>query len=118
MTIGETIYSTLTTDTAVAAIVSKRVYPVVIPQKGALPAITYQRVSGRRENGFQAGELTAVRVQVDCWADGYSEVRGLADAARDALIAADFLPIGDRDGFEDEVQVHRVILEFTIWTEE
>lgn len=117
MTIGETIFSTLTADSGVTAIVSNRVYPVVIPQKGTLPAITYQRVSGRRENGISgAGELVAVRVQVDCWAESYSSVRALADAASAALIAAGFLPVGDRDGFEDEVLVHRVILEFTIWT--
>jgi hypothetical protein len=113
MTIGETIYSTLTTDIDVAAIVVKRVYPVVLPKK-TLPAITYQRVSGSRENDLSsAGGLVTVRVQVDCWAEGYSSVRALASAASAALCGAGFLPVGDRDGFEDEVLVHRVILEFT-----
>lgn len=117
MTIGELIYSTLTTNTAVAAIVTKRVYPVVIPQKGSFPAVTYQRVSGNRVNGLDgAGELVQARVQVDCWAESYSAVRALADAVSAALTGIGFLPVGDRDGFEDEVLVHRVILEFTTWT--
>lgn len=117
MTIGESIHSILTADTAVAAIVATRVYPLVIPQRSSLPAVTYQRVYGAPVNDLAgAGEKVHARVQVDCWATSYSTVRSLADAVNSALGGAGFLPINDMDDFDDEVPVFRVVLEFTTWT--
>lgn len=117
MTIGETIFSTLTGDAAVSAIVGTRVYPLVIPQGGDLPAVTYQRIYGAPINDLAgAGELVRARVQVDCWATTYASVRALADAAYGSLCAIGFLPINDMDDFDDEVPVYRVVLEFTVWT--
>lgn len=116
MSIGETVYSTLSGDTDVAAIVGTSIFPLVIPAEGALPAITYQRVAGTRVNELAgAGEKTRVRVQVDCWATTYSSVRSIALAASAALCGIGFLPLNDMDDFDDEVPVYRVILEFTAW---
>ena len=117
MTIGETIFSALTGDAAVSAIVNTHVYPLVIPQGGTLPAVTYQRIYGAPVNDLAgAGQLIRARVQVDCWATSYSGVRALAGAVYAALCGIGFLPINDMDDFDDEVPVYRVVLEFTVWT--
>jgi hypothetical protein len=49
MSIESGIYSRLTTDSAIAAIVSTRVYPGRIPQNSAMPCLTYQMISGPRD---------------------------------------------------------------------
>lgn len=117
MSIGETVYSTLSSASGVTAIVGTAIYPLVIPQGAGLPAVTYQRIAGARSNDLAgAGELTHVRIQVDCWATTYSSVRALADAVGAAMHAALFLPLNDIDDFDDEVPVYRVVLEFTTWT--
>jgi hypothetical protein len=56
--------------------VNTRVYPVRLPEKSTLPAITYHRVSTNRESTYGGGTDTWVRarVQFNCW--GRSRDRG------------------------------------------
>ena len=49
MNIEEALYSKLTGDAGVAALVSTRIYPNVVPQDIALPAVAYQRISTVRD---------------------------------------------------------------------
>jgi hypothetical protein len=75
--------------TAVAALVSDRVYPVLLPQGEPLPALVYEIESDRPE-GAAKGNCTAARIQltVHCigettsTAHGYGAAHALADAVR------------------------------------
>lgn len=77
-------------DTTVTGLVGTRVFPVVIRDDTALPAITYQRLSGERSYTLsgRSGWAT-VRVGVSVWAREYAQAREAADAVRNALDAYD-----------------------------
>lgn len=107
----------------VAAQVGTRVYPLVFPQAGELPAVVYRRISSDQAHTHdQAGGLVEVRLQVDCLAAGFAEGRALATAVDSALngwtdrnegILACLL-INQFDLYEDTTGVYRAVLEFMI----
>jgi hypothetical protein len=124
-------------NTAVAAIVGDRVYPLVLPGKPGteevrkyVPSVTYQRVSSTRVAGTLQGpsELVGARIQVDAWADSYATVKHLADAIRSAVdgfkgtaggkdIQGAFLEI-DFDQFEPDVRLWRVTQNYRVYHNE
>lgn len=85
-TIEEALRAILTANAGVTAIVSTRVYPVVIPQAATLPAVAYQRISATREHNLGGpGGLTRVRFQLTMAAATYAAMKALANAVRVAL---------------------------------
>lgn len=116
------LYALLTADPAVSAIVGTRVYPMVLPQRCTFPAASYFRVSGGQQNtldGYSGTENP--RIQVDCWAREYADAKALASAIRTAMDGATnfkALCISDRDMYEDDAELHRVLLEFSCWNKE
>ncbi len=86
MSIEAALYSKLTGDAGVAALVGNRVYPMHMPQAGTLPALVYERISTVRNyahNGQQSP--TTVRMQVDSIATTLATARSCADAVLAAL---------------------------------
>lgn len=83
-------YAILKAASGVTALVggssSPRIYPNVVPQDVALPAIAYQRISTRRRavHGSPAS-LARPRLQLTILAETYSEVKALAAAVREAM---------------------------------
>jgi hypothetical protein len=72
--------------TAVAALIGTRIYPNQVPQKSAMPAITYQQISGARDYTLDGPSgMTSPRFQINCWAKTYIEVCRLANAVRKRL---------------------------------
>lgn len=126
MTIEKDIYYILTNNAAVSALVSNRVYPLLLPQRWTLPAITYQRVSGDRAANYSGASGRArPRFQIDCWADDYDGAKDLADKVRlcldgykgDINTETDVGGIhleGDRDIYEDNTDIVRVTMDFMI----
>lgn len=85
-TAEEGLYSRLSTYAGLIALTSTRIYPLAIPQDVALPAVTYQRISGVRDYamGVQSVVVRA-RFQVTSWDDSYSGVKAVAEQIRLAL---------------------------------
>lgn len=86
MTIDEQIYAFLTADPDVAALVATRVYPVLIPQEAALPAVAYRRVDTPRtysHDGYSG--LARPRFQLDCVGESYASATAVATALRRAF---------------------------------
>ena len=122
----EAVYSRLTGNVAVAAMVSTRVYPNKIPQEAALPAVAYQRISARRVKAHAAPTgLARVRVQVTCVSRSYSEVKALAAAVRTAMqgvmgsvggvtLQGSWLET-DADEYGDAETLHSVRQDYMIW---
>jgi hypothetical protein len=76
---------------AVQALISTRMYPVVLPQNVTFPAASYTTISAVRGHTMQGPDnLPAQRVQIDAWALTYAQARALADAIRERI-----------DGFRD-----------------
>ncbi len=80
------IYSVLSADLGLTALVSTRIYPLLLPQNAILPALTYARVSTERESAFVSDPgLSTARIQVDVWADTVASVQNVAEEVRGAL---------------------------------
>lgn len=113
---------------AVVALVSDRIGPEPLPQKPAMPAITYQLVSGVRWTGrAKPLGLARPRIQIDCWAVDYSQVKALAAAVQSALcpehglsgvfagVEIDVItPAGERDIYEPDTGLRRVSADFFV----
>ena len=89
-------YATLKAASAVTALVGSgdaaRIYPDVVPQEFALPAVSFQRVATEAVNTIHS-TLLATRVTLDVWCmdEQRYAAETLADAAQAALVAAHFV---------------------------
>jgi len=126
------LYTHLSSYAGLSALVSSRIHPVIVPQEGILPAVTYHKVSGQRVHTFQADPGVAQpRFRISSWASGYSEAKDVADQIRNAL--QDFsgvmggtggVPVpsvrleNERDKYECETGRYHVDVDFTIFHEE
>lgn len=76
----------LLADSAVMNLVGNRIYPLVLPENAALPAIAYAVVNESRAHAMlEPVPLREVTLAVQCYAKTYSQARALADAVTAAL---------------------------------
>lgn len=104
MSIESTLYSTLTTNNGVTALLGTRIYPVQAPASATLPYAVYQRVSTEITNTL-AGDagLDWVTIQVTSWSASYDEAISCATAVRSALASLGFC--GDiQDDYDGDYQ--------------
>lgn len=88
MSFSSALYSHLSTHAGLSAIVGTRVYPHPMPQNVTLPAVTYQRIDGVREDTFtRAVASTTVRVQLNAWAKTYVQADAVRTQLRTAMLA-------------------------------
>jgi hypothetical protein len=109
---------------ATGALVGTRIYPVFLPQNPTYPALTYQRISNTAQSGSTA--LRQSRWQVNCYASTYIGAQALAAAVKAELeewTDTDQTPmvkmcqvVNEIDDYDDEVDVHRVIVDVMIDT--
>lgn len=84
--VEKAIFSILSNDTDVAALVVARIYPHHRPQKVSgteLPALTMERIGTDRPRAGNG--LVQAQVAVNSWDDSYADVKTLADKVRLAL---------------------------------
>lgn len=131
--IDQALFSRLSTNAGLAAVLTSpggavRVYPLRLPEKIVLPALTYQRVSGTRDSTFGEDWMAMGVFQFDCWAGTYAEARSLADLVLAAIQRADFtaasvvvleaLVRNERETFEEKSRLYRVSLDLELqWRE-
>ena len=119
----------LTGYAGLTALIGSRVYPLKMPQKPTLPAVSYQRIDGPRESAIASDMgMAHPRMQVDCWASTYAGVKAVATQVRAALqrwsdaaaspVVLDSLLESDQDLYEAEVEIYRVSMDFIIWHRE
>jgi len=113
------IFSVLTGDAAVSALVGTRVYPIKLPHEPTYPAITYSRVASEKVNAFDGYKgLEDARIQVDCWASTYAQAKDLAEKVISAMINATPFKArvaSDTDLYDDDTGTYRVSVDFYIW---
>lgn len=124
----EAVYAILTEDAAVGALVGTRVYPQVIPQDVALPAVAYSRISTRRVKKRERRELARARVQVNAEASSYAGAKTLAAAVVGALDAVQRTiagvqvqgswPEGEGDEYGTTDGIYGVRQDFMFWFRE
>ena len=111
-TVKAALVARLMGDAGVVALVGSRVYPQVVPQDAAMPALAYQRISETPEyshTGFSS--LSRTRFQITVEAETMASVDAAAQAVRIALrgvswtfgtvtVYASFVDT-DTDGYSD-----------------
>ena len=129
---SQALYTLLATNAGVSAIVGARVTPMRLMDVTDLPALSYTQVSGPRittHDESAANSLAQKRYQIDCWANSYAVARQLADAVRtiadgykgtvtqgaDSLTIQGILIAGERDDYDAETRIYRIIQEYDYW---
>ena len=128
MTIEASIYSFLTSDPGVSAIVGDRVFPGPLPQDIDTPAITYSMEGSEVQFNYDEGESDLIRlsIQFDAWGFGHAVVVSLGSALYSALknyvgdmagttIRAIRKTEGPVDQTEFDIQAFRRSYFFDIW---
>lgn len=113
MSIEATIQSTL------AALVSGRCYPLIAPDNTAKPYITFQVISNVPL--MELDEINGTenrRLQVDIFDKTYGGAKTLEDSIKSTLAAAAFvkIPMSSMDLFEDETQLYRISMDYSVWS--
>lgn len=120
-TIEATIFGGLTADTALAALIGTRLYPVRFLQGAALPNITYQRIDTPRQYllGSDDTDITP-RFQFSIRAGDFDTCRAVANALRPALnaLSPNLTIVDERDLDETEAELYRTDIDVTLFTEE
>jgi hypothetical protein len=118
----------LVNDTTVKAITT-RCYPVKLPQNPTYPLILYTKISGMRDHHLTGPSGHAhPRFQIEAWAETYAGAKTLSEAIRGALDGytgtasstkiSSCLLDSERDVYESEIEVYRVIQDYLIWHDE
>ena len=127
-TVEEAIRYTLINNSGVKAITT-RVYPSTLPQNPTYPLVLYFRVTGSSDVALGgATGLQHPRFQIEAWADTYAAAKTLAKAIRAALncqkFTVDSIRVGsiviqsERDYYEPDAAMHRIIMDFMVWSTE
>jgi hypothetical protein len=127
---GAALFSIITGDATVAALIVARFYPITAPQNVTKPYATYQRIGGVRHRSVDGpAGLASPRYQVDAWATDIDEARSLSAAIRRAIdgfkgdaggltiheIVMDDEPFED---FEPDTLLYRASADYIVWHEE
>ena len=90
-TIEEAVYSRLTTFAGLAALISTRAYPLIVPVDVTLPAVAYQTISVNPQWSHDGPSgLTQTRVQISTVAADYETAKRVDQQVRAAFNAVAF----------------------------
>jgi hypothetical protein len=120
--IESTLYNIITADPGIAALITTRAYPVILPTDPTLPAISYLIVGGSSTPTMDTSGMQKTRLEVNCWGSTYSDAVTLRTAVRNAL-SEYFDPVANiyitclqpRDLFDYELRQFRAIYEFYVF---
>ncbi len=98
-------------------LVSERIYPLIMPQDCTKPALVYTVVNDGDNKGLE-GCISSydTRFQVDVYATSYLAAKNIKNEVKSALYAFSSYPEGlnSRDGFEEDTELFRQIIDFTL----
>ena len=112
--------------TGLTDLVSTRIYPMMVPQGAALPAVTYRRVSGERVHAMVDDPgLAYPRMQVDAWGSTYASAKAVAAqviaclqrwrGVVETVTVQDTYFSGDMDIYDPETERWQVSMDFIMW---
>lgn len=117
-------YNSLTTSTALTALVSSSIWPEKRLQGSSLPAVIYYRVpGGERVNSLQGYHtLENAIVAIEVHSTGMDERREVANTVITAMTGSVYfsciLPDPPYDDFDDDTQIYERVMEFSVWNHE
>lgn len=116
MSAETSLYSALSGDAGVTAIVAGRVYPDVAPQGSALPAIVFERTQTDYLNTIHGTAIAQkASLEVWCMAETRAQAEALCNAVETAARTADFITMGRRAEFDNEQMLWATVLSVDFW---
>lgn len=122
MKLGQTVASTVKTDlaTILLTLAGGRFYPAAAPPKPTTPYGVYLQVIGRPNVTLDADRagLTRHLFQVDVYDPTYLGADGLHQQLQAAMANANTfkaIQLSQRDLYEPDTKLHRVLTEWSIW---
>lgn len=128
------LYSLMSNDATLTAIVSTRIYINLALQGAAVPHVTYQQLSGLRDEVMIGPSgLVESRFQINIWGDTYTENRSIANAVRglldgysgtvgtveiEAIHMIDESDVPQFPAGKDVIKRYGKRLDFTVWFKE
>jgi hypothetical protein len=106
------VYTALSTDLTVSAIVGDRISPNVVGEKVPMPAVCYNRTDTDYivtiHSALPVGDF--VLLDIWCMAKTEDEASSLADAAIDALATAFITPTNRRHEYDPDTEITAVVV--------
>ena len=128
MSFEEGLFEYLDNHAGLSMEVDSRIYPVLLPQKSILPAVTYTRlVTPLLHELDTTSVLPHPTFQFDCWAESYARAK---DVAEQVYIALDMyrgamgaytveasITESSRDSYDPATKLWHVMVDVEIWYE-
>ena len=124
------IHALLTQDTAIAALVGSRIYPVTLPaelEAASLPAVTYQVISSSPEFALDGTVFQSKRFDINVYSTRYLTGKTVQDAINNALTGASNTLLSDgttyllgafpgieTDDYDPQSQTYRALVEYNV----
>jgi hypothetical protein len=113
------IYKLLSENAGITSLVSTRIYPIELPQGGAVPAIVYTtNIVPVKSLDGESG-LDNCFVEIVCWAENYLKAHLVAEAVRTAFESSGLGAMTDdmQDKRDEETRNYGVVMNTTVWSE-
>lgn len=88
--VGKVLFSLITGDAEITAIVQTKVYPGMAPQKAVMPYVVYRKISNTpNDTKSGPGDVHEYRMQIDVYTKSYSQGTELQQLMRNTLDRAE-----------------------------
>lgn len=109
------LYALLSSDAGVGALVSDRIYPIVVPNDKDLPAMAYRRSNTEYVNTITVGAVAAdVSFDIICGAKTPLEAEQLADAVE---LVPGLTFLNRVDDFDPETEIYANVVTVQLLTQ-
>jgi hypothetical protein len=113
MSIETDLYTTLSNNSGVTALVGARIYPGLAPESIAKPYLVYELVFGERLNTITGvDDATRKRIQINCHASTYASSKSVSDAVEAALEGDGYLEL-NYDLYSAQTQLFTAIVDWS-----
>ena len=120
MSLSTTIYTALSSNPSLVALVADRIYPNAAPQSVVLPYIVYSKISNTPDNvRNEAAPVRNHRYQISVFARSYDHVEEITPEVFEALDQLRqnnmwFYYDNEQDLYEPEPRVHHRAIDFIV----
>lgn len=98
------LYAVLTAASGLTALVSTRIYPDILPEETALPAVVYTRTGTQTITTIHGGNMGEFAdLQINAWGKTRASAAAVADQIDAALQSAKFPKTNRISGIDDEL---------------
>lgn len=121
MSIEADLFNAIALNGGISALIGSRVYPTIAPEKVAKPYVVYTRVTTNPVNSLDGtNDLNNPFFQIDVYSLSNQQAGSLGKLIKTAILAATAFSAVWRDtrnDYEQDTKLHRVSMDFSVWTD-